>query len=165
MKTSRTALGASVAILLLQTTSCRRSSEEVIAPVAPAPVEVDYRDQFCDDFLFTVRVTSWMLGQPVTEDTVLYDGSVRIYEVEDSAADLFNDDDSAEDVDRKVTIRFLEGLKITSLIEEDGTLVDRTGYHYGHSGGFTHPDTLRFTIGGLGGLGGGTNYAVVGVRQ
>lgn len=151
-------------ISVLTLASCQRRSDEEVAPIAPGPV-TDYRAAYCGDFQFTVETFTWMIGQPSTTTTSVADGEVRTYEAADSASDFYSDDDSSEDPARKITIQFLPQAHITSLIEEDGALVDKTGYHYGHSGGYSHPDTLRFTLGGLGGLGGGSSYTVVGVRR
>jgi hypothetical protein len=129
------------------------------------PKNADYRIPFYGEMRFTVLTTTWMMGQPTTTSTTVFDGEVRSFYPADSANDFYVEDDSAEDPDRKITIAFIPQGHITSLLEEDGTMVGKTGYHYGHSGGFDHPDTLRFTVGGLGGLGGGTNYSVVGVRR
>lgn len=146
-----------IAAVLVLAIACRHD--------AVAPTITDYRGPFCGEMRFTVLTTTWMMGQPPTTSTSVFDGEVRPFVPSDSANDFYVDDDSAEDPDRKITIAFIPQGHITSLLEEDGTLVEKTGYHYGHNGGFDHLDTLRFTLGGLGGLGGGTNYSVVGVRR
>jgi hypothetical protein len=125
----------------------------------------DYRQKYYGDFYFKTITEWWMLGQPTTYDTTYYQGIIRKYETADSENDLYLDDDSDDNPNEKITILFKQNTKITSLLTIDGQLVPKTGYHYGHHGGFTHIDTIDFYVGGLGGLGGGNNYFVTGVRE
>lgn len=125
----------------------------------------DFRTKYLGDFSFKVVTESWMLGQPTTYDTSFYNGVIRRYELIDSENDLYIDDDSDENPNEKITIEFKQNTKITSLLNSDGSLVSKSGYHYGHQGRFTDIDTIVFSIGGLGGLGGGLNYKVEGIRK
>ena len=106
-----------------------------------------------------------MLGQPTTYDTSYYNGVIRRYELVDSENDMFSDNDSNENPNEKITIEFIKKGKITSLINENGVLIPKAGYHYSHIGEFIHVDTINFNIGGLGGLGGGWAYEVKGIRE
>jgi hypothetical protein len=125
----------------------------------------DFRTKYLGDFYFKVITESWMLGQPTTYDTSYYNGVIRRFELIDSENDLYIDDDSNENPNEKITIEFKQNTKITSILKEDGSLISKSGYHYYHQGGFTDIDTIIFTIGGLGGLGGGWNYDMVGIRE
>ncbi len=131
----------------------------------------DYRDAFTGDFVFTTVIMSWHLNtdsagsiQVVEYDTSEFLGFIRKYEPGDDAIDLYPDSDTLHP-DSTVFIRFLEQSAITTLLEADGTLVPRGGYHYGCSGAFRSRDSLDFSINGLGGLGGGWNYYVSGTRK
>jgi len=106
-----------------------------------------------------------MLYQPTTYDTSYYNGVIRRYELSDSKNDLYADDDSGENPNKKITIEFKQDTKITSLLNIDGSLVYRFGYHYSHYGKFTDSDTIIFSVSGLGGLGAGCNYEVKGIRK
>lgn len=125
----------------------------------------DFRTKYLGDFYFKVITESWMLGQPTSYDTSFYNGEIRRYELIDSENDLYTVDDSGENPNEKITIEFKQNTKITSLLNRDGSLISKSGYHYYHQGGFTDIDTIAFTIGGLGGLGGGWNYDIVGIRK
>lgn len=76
-----------------------------------------------------------------------------------------DDNDSEENPNEKITIEFVPNAKITTLIDEDGILTPKYGYHYAHSGGFVNIDTIAFHIGGPGGLGGGWSYNIKGIRK
>lgn len=126
----------------------------------------DFRIQYTGDFNFRVITMFWMMGQPTTYDTSFYNGVIRKYELADSESDLYSENDSEEkSPNEKITIEFAPNAKITSLIDEDGTLTPKSGYHYHHEGGFVHADTIKFYVGGFGGLGGGWNYTVLGIRK
>jgi hypothetical protein len=133
---------------------------------AEVSIEIkDFRTKYLGDFYFKVITESWMLGQPTTYETSFYNGVIRRYELIDSENDLYIDDDSYENPNEKITIEFKQNTKITSLLNTDGSLVSKSGSHYGHQGRFTDIDTIAFSIGGLGGLGGGWNYEVEGIRK
>lgn len=125
----------------------------------------DFRTKYLGDFSFKVVTESWTLGKPTTYDTSFYDGVIRKYELIDSKNDLYNDNDSDENPNQKVTLEFEQNTKITSLLNNDGGLVSKSGRHYGHRGSFTDMDTIVFRVGGLGGLGYGRNYQVEGIRK
>lgn len=125
----------------------------------------DYRNPFTGDFYFRVIIQHWVLGQPTTYDTSFYSGVIRKYELADSENDLSPGNDSEENPDKKITIEFSPDTRITSLISEDGTLIPKSGHHYGHSGAFVNVDKIKFFVGGMGGLGGGWNYDVEGTRK
>lgn len=124
----------------------------------------DYRNDFCDEYEFEVRATYWE-GSTTTFDTLFYDGEIRLFEVGDRENDLYSDDDSAEPKEEKVTIQFLADTKITSIIDEEGKLELKSGSHYYHSGGFEDENTIIFGITGLGGMGGGAEYEIIGTRK
>lgn len=133
---------------------------------AEISVEIrDFRIKYLGDFNFRVITKSWIFGQPTTYDTSFYTGVIRKYELTDSENDLYIDDDSDENPDEKITLEFKQNTKITSLINENGILTPKSGYHYYHQGEFTDIDTISFSIGGLGGLGGGWNYEVKGIKK
>jgi hypothetical protein len=124
----------------------------------------DFREQLLGDFQFTVVRAHWVIGGEITYDTLNYQGVVRRFEETDNDDNLFVDDDPTENPNQKVTIQFLPDKKITSIIDHEGVLMPKSGYHYTHTGSFIHPDTLVFYVGGLGGLGGGSAYSVTGSR-
>ncbi len=125
----------------------------------------DFRSKYLGNFYFQTITELWTLGQPTTYDTSFYSGVIRRYELADSDNDLYLNDDSGENPNAKITIEFKPNTKITSLLNEDGNLIPKTGYHYYHQGGFSTTDTIVFSVEGLGGLGGGWNYYVIGIRE
>ncbi len=99
-------------------------------------------------------------------DTLQTEGLVRKYEPEDSDSDLFGQDDSEMDNSKRITIEIRNGDPfITPMIEESGLIFPLSGSHYHHEGLFTDQDHLTFSVTGLGGLGGGCNYYVPGIRK
>jgi hypothetical protein len=74
-------------------------------------------------------------------------------------------DDSNENPIEKITIEFMQNSKITTLLKTNGEFTDKYGHHYSHSGKYTHIDTIEFAVRGLGGLGAGLNYNVIGIRK
>ena len=125
----------------------------------------DVRIPYLGKFNFKIIKETWMLGQPTTYDTSFYDGLIRKFIPEDSEHDLCSYDNPDEDPNEKITIEFQEGTKITSILRENGDLVPKGCPHYSHFGGFPGLDTIAFQINGLGGLGGGRNYEVLGIRN
>ena len=142
-------------LILLFVISCRKDEIRIN----------DFREKYYGNFYFKIITESWMLCQPTTYDTSYYNGVIRRYELVDSENDMFSDNDSNENPNEKITIEFIKKGKITSLINENGVLIPKAGYHYSHIGEFIHVDTINFNIGGLGGLGGGWAYEVKGIRE
>lgn len=127
---------------------------------------VDFRDAYLGNFSFTIITDSWQMWQPTTYDTSYFNGTIRCYDLTDSANDIYySNDDTAENPDQKITIEFLPNQRITSLIDTNGVLVNKSGYHYHHGGQFLTDDSIAFYVSGLGGLGAGYNYSVKGLRQ
>jgi hypothetical protein len=126
---------------------------------------LDSRQIWVGNFEFNVFTENWMMGQATNYDTTIYHGEIRNYVSADDAIDLSSFEVEGENPNEKITIEFLANTYITSVINPDGSLVTKLGYHYGHSGGFIEVDTIAFQVGGLGGLGFGTNYTIVGVRE
>ncbi len=140
--------------------------DEGLSRAAELTIEVrDYRTKYIGTFSFKIITESWSIAAPPVFDTSYYIGAVRKYEPNDSQNDLFYDDDSGENPDRKITIAFKNNRKITSLLNIDGSLVPKSGYHYHHEGGYTDTNSINFIVVGLGGLGGGVNYQVEGKRE
>lgn len=125
----------------------------------------DFRTNYFGNFDFTVIIESWAMNLPTTYDTFHYPGVIREYILSDSDDDFYSHDDSDENPHQKITIGFLQGAKITSLINLKGELIPKMGIHYHHQGKFVTIDSIAFSIGGLGGLGGGWNYMVNGIRK
>ena len=125
----------------------------------------DYRDVFTGEFLFTTVRHSWVYGIPMQYDTstFTFEGEVRINHAGDDNADLYSDPDSLNP-DSTLFIEFLDGQAVLTEISEEGVFVPRGGYHYYCTGSFLNTDELVFSVGGLGGLGGGYSYAVSGIR-
>jgi hypothetical protein len=128
------------------------------------PSTPDYRSKYTGNFVFTTISEFWMMGQATVYDTIKYYGNIKIYMEGDSLKDLSYFDYQTENSAHKITIEFLSNTYITPEITEEGTFIAKGGYHYGHSGGFITNDTVKFNVGGFGGLGGGTNYYISGVR-
>jgi hypothetical protein len=128
--------------------------------------ETDYREPFTGSFKFHSTEFFWEYGYPMVYDTTTYDftGTVRLFQEGDELSDLYTDPDSLNP-DSTITIEFLEGRSITTMIDSDGKFVSRGGYHYHCSGGYINPDKVVFDLEGLGGLGSGWDYAVSGARQ
>ena len=126
---------------------------------------VDGRIKYLGKYNFKIVKENWIMGTPSVYDTSHFSGVIRKYKLADSENDLFSDDDSGDDPSKKITINFKGSKKITSLISENGNLVSKWGFHYSHSGMFTHLDTIKFKIHGLGGIGGGVNYNILGIRE
>lgn len=128
--------------------------------------ENDYRDIYYGKFNFTVIDEFWLLGSTTQYDTIQYIGEIRKYTKLDSDNDLYVDnDDQNEDPNKKITIEFTVNNIITSILSSDGELIQKSGYHYYHEGGFIASDSIEFIVTGLGGLGGGHNYTITGYRE
>jgi hypothetical protein len=125
----------------------------------------DYRMEYTGEFVFTTISEFWSMGNPTIYDTITYDGNINIYAEGDSLKDLSSFDDPTENSKHKVTIEFLNNTYITPEITETGVFINKSGYHYNHSGNFSTKDSIKFYVGGLGGLGAGTNYSVSGNRK
>lgn len=126
----------------------------------------DYRKKYYGDYSFTMIIENWRMDTATWYDTVLTEGEVRKYETADSENDIFSQNDSEMDSDKRITIELEKGNPfITPVIDENGLFVPLYGYHYLHEGLFTDQDHLSFSVRGLGGLGGGTNYFITGVRK
>jgi hypothetical protein len=119
----------------------------------------DYRQEYCGDFRFTTIIENWLLGQPTTYDTIVYDGSVSLFHSGDQACP-----DIVVTAERTLRIDYLSTSFLTPEVMKNGTFIDLYGFHYHHGGSFHGTDTVVFTIDGLGGLGGGTNYSMSGYR-
>jgi hypothetical protein len=126
---------------------------------------VDFRTKFLGNFYFTVITTNWRLGQPNKYDTTRYNGIIRKFSINDIGHDLYSDDETKEDSTKKITVVFSDNSLFTSIIEKNGHLMDKSGYHYCHQGDYLNKDTIKFTIGCLGGLGGGWSYNVKGIKK
>ncbi len=141
-------------LILMFTVSCKKEQSIEIK---------DFREKYYGDFNFKVIKELWSLGDPVTYDTSYYAGIIRKYELIDSDSDLYTDYVEENPI-AKITIEFNQNTKITSQINEDGILTPKSGYHYSHKGEFVDIDTIKFYVDRLGGLGGGRNYDVIGIR-
>ncbi|MEI7661733.1 MAG: hypothetical protein WCK34_06040 [Bacteroidota bacterium] len=124
----------------------------------------DFRTKYLGNFRFKIVTESWMIGQPTTYDTSFYDGAIRKFELTDSQNDLEGSDNSAANPNERITIEFKKNQLITPLINEYGTIISKSGYHYSHRGYFKNIDTIEFYVGDLGGLGAGYSYNVKGGR-
>ena len=127
--------------------------------------ENDFRSVYYGYFNFTVIYESWSIIGPTTYDTIKYSGVIRKFVQSDSDSDYYNEDDSKEDPNKKITIEFLKKTILTSVITNDGQLIPKGASHYYHEGGFMNRDTIKFSLTGLGGLGMGTNFYVKGIRK
>lgn len=126
----------------------------------------DYRIKYLGEFDFTTIATSWVMGQPTTYDTTHYTGSIKIYATGDNEKDWCSFDNLEEQNNRRLSIEFEKDVLFTPEVLESGVFIEKYGYHYGHSGKFNSSlDQVTFYIGGFGGLGGGTNYQIIGVRK
>lgn len=125
----------------------------------------DYRLPYTGNFHFSIKVCSWEYADPMYYDTAYqeYDGTIRFMEPGDESLDLYTDLDSLAP-DSALFINFRLNSNMTTELLPGGKLAPRSGHHYYSSGGFSHPDTLNFSIRGLGGLGSGWSYIVKGVR-
>ena len=127
--------------------------------------ENDFRTKYLGSFRFVIITESWRLGQANLYDTSFYNGVIRKFELIDKNDDLYSgNEDSTENINDKITIEFSQSSKITTLINKDGALISKSGYHYVHEGRFVNLDSIKFYVGGFGGLGGGLNYIVAGNR-
>ncbi len=127
--------------------------------------EIDFRTKYFGSFRFRLITEFWMRGQANDYDTFFYNGVIRKFESNDKIDDLYSgSEDSTENVNEMITIEFSQNLKIISSINKDGSLISKSGYHYVHEGRFVNLDSIKFYVGGFGGLGGGVNYFVAGNR-
>jgi len=150
-------------ILIFLMTACNRlkiKQEESIIQESIVNLE-----QFCGNFKFKVIKESWDNLNPTRYDTSFYNGTIRKYITSDSKLDLYHEDDSKEDSTKKITIGFLDSTIITSIINSSGELMIKSGSHYHLEGKFIDSLSMNFTLSGLGGLGGGWNYYVIGIRN
>ncbi len=139
-------------ILMLSLVSCKKD-------------EQDYRAKYTGNFNFTVVEEFWMLGQPTQIDTSIFQGSIRIFQMGDENNDLDHVYDSLKNIGNRITITFGNNLIITPQITGNGKFIEKGGYHYYHTGEFTNNRELQFVVGGLGGLGAGTNYSITGNKK
>lgn len=131
----------------------------------------DFRDKYTGSFTFTVMEEFWIAGQPTVYDTFTYNGTIFRYATGDEEIDLCGDD-TALIPSRSITIHFMdkilyntnEGIIISELTE-DGGLVTKGGHHYYHYGEFIGEDSISFAVEGLGSLGGGWDYKIVGKKN
>ncbi|HZK07251.1 MAG TPA: hypothetical protein VFC92_03530 [Bacteroidales bacterium] len=157
MKSTKTFFIATLTLLiLLIVVSCEKENNNQ---------RPDFRTEYLGNFNFKVVSEFWTVNPvPPIYDTSFYNGVIRKYELIDSEDDYYNDDDSHENPNEKITLIFSPNKKITSLINKNGILTTRSGIHYLHHGKFMHLDTIEFYV-GIGGLGGGRNYEVKGIRN
>lgn len=125
----------------------------------------NYRNKYIGKYTFKIIDEQWRLGQATTSTTFYYEGEIRKFIPKDSDHDLYNGNSENENPLEKITIEFNNDTNITSLIDVNGRLTEKHQIHYCHSGGFQTNDTINFTVGCLGGLGGGNTYIVQGVRR
>lgn len=143
----------------------------LIATAFACKKEKDYRDNFTGNFTFTVMEEFWMVGQPTIYDTFMYDGTIRHYAAGDEEIDLCGDD-TALIPSRSITIHFMDKILyntnegfIISEVTEDGGFVTKGGHHYYHYGEFIGTDSISFAVEGLGSLGGGWDYRILGKKK
>ena len=122
-------------------------------------------DEYYGNFSFKVITELWKYGEDRIYDTSYYDGFIKKFELPDNQVNLDNMDDTLEDPTQKITIKFKELLIITPRINLQGELIAKNQVHYHHEGKFSDLSTFDFKVTGLGGLGGGVNYYVKGVRK
>jgi len=138
--------------LILFSVSCKKEISE------------KYRAKYTGEFIFTVVGRHW--GETVggvMYDTVVYNGTIVLYDKENTSNDRTPDYYNAKD-SKRITINFLEYSCITPEIDKDGNLIEFSGAHYHHKGGFVNINEIEFSITGLGGLGGGVDYYINGKR-
>lgn len=140
------------ACLMLSLSSCKKD-------------DLDYRTKYTGNFEFTVVGEFWMIGQPTQIDTSIFEGTIRKFEIGDENTDLDQVYDSLKNAGNRITITFGDYLIITPQITENGEFIEKSGYHYYHAGEFKNNDDLQFVVGGMGGMGAGTNYSVSGNRK
>lgn len=125
----------------------------------------DYRSIYLGNYNFQVIKTNWSIANPTTYDTSYFTGKVTNFKSGDSDINLYPyDNDLNENVQKKITIEFLQNVFITSLLNKDGRLILKTGNHYSHFGGFVGSDYISFGVYGFGGLGGGWNFDITGKK-
>lgn len=126
---------------------------------------VDYKTKYIGNFTFTVVRDFWSIDSRNNwSDTLNYDGTIKLYSDGDNLNDL-SSFDSIKNASQRFTIVFLKDIMITPEILYNGTIREIGGYHYHHVGGFVNNDEIQFVVDRLGGLGGGTNYSVIGKRK
>ncbi len=166
MKSSSVSIRIVFVLLLFLFNRCKK--EENAKETEPA-VEADYRDKYCGSFLFTIINQSWMLGQPTVYDTSQYLGNI-------SKLDLAQFEESISVTNPEERLLIIYGStnltnkmdpfrRIIPRILANDSLVPESGYHYHHSGHFATLDSISFKVTGLGGLGGGNNLFISGIRQ
>jgi hypothetical protein len=144
-------------VFLLLFQSCSKKKDQEIS-------QSDFRLPYLGNFTFQIIQNNWMMGQAPTYDTTYYQGNIRIFDKTDTELDMSSFDNESEIDSKRITIQFKNNLMITPEITIKGEFIEKNGYHYGQSGNFIGNDSIYFYIGGLGGLGGGTNFTVRGHR-
>ncbi|HRZ49654.1 MAG TPA: hypothetical protein P5338_09700, partial [Bacteroidales bacterium] len=106
----------------------------------------NYRKQYCGNFSFTMITANWRMDTGTWYDTTYTEGVVRLYEPGDSDTDLYSQEESGMDDDKRITIIVVgDNPFITPMIDENGLFSPLSGYHYHHEGLFSDPDHLNFS--------------------
>ncbi len=143
-------------IILISLTNCEKETKGM----------ADYRDAFIGNYQYTIYRHQWEMYKPSIYDTLYNSGQITKFVTADSYDDLYvMDDDTLQDISTKITIKFGKSLSITSIVNFSGVLTNKNGYHYGHSGTFKTNGEVEFSVMGLGGMGGGTDFVVIGVPE
>jgi len=135
-----------------------------IALIACEKDKDDFRDKYTGNFEFTVAIEQWVYGQPTVYDTITYQGKVWKYKDEDGAGTLYTSNDTVTNPAKSITIEFMKDGIIVAELTEEGKFIEKSGYHYHHKGSYLSPDKMEFVVEGLGGLGQGVNYEIIGKR-
>ncbi|PLX06400.1 MAG: hypothetical protein C0596_18210 [Marinilabiliales bacterium] len=82
-------------------------------------VSKDYREEYIGNFYFKVISNSWTM-ESSHNDTSYYHGYIRKFETADLDADMYyEDDDSTQNPDSSITIKFADYRVITTLVENN----------------------------------------------
>ncbi len=127
-------------------------------------IDKNYLKQYFGVYHFTTIVENWSGAYPTTYDTLYQTGSVSEFKTVDSDSDLCASIEPVKETGQRCTIKFGYN-SITPTVNSSDTFVVRYGPHYCHKGFFYGDSKVIFSVTGLGGLGGGYNYYVSGVKQ
>lgn len=148
-----------ISFFLLLLVACRK--DENNAPIVPITL---IKTLYFGNYQFRVIKENW-IGPTYNYDTFNTSGTVSNYAVEDGNSDLCALQEPINEIGQRYTIKFMTDNSITPCVDSIDNFVERHFAHYNHYGHFHDSTRVDFSITGMGGLGGGYNYYVSGVKQ
>ena len=119
-----------ILILLLAIVSCAKDQ-----------IHEDYRSKFTGEFDFTV-ISSFSGPGGNGVDTNYYQGSIRKYNLKDTSLHFYLDDYSVN-ADSKIVVEISENLVLSSVIDDDGVLTEKSDNSFNQNGSFQGSNSVE----------------------